>query len=101
MSEGHQDSCAALSPAPPPPPCFAGWSPSPAIAGADKKLSRPRLQHRLDRDMRPGGNLVAERHVGIVHLARLVALGRKLAEHIACRRSRRGDEIGRKGAQLS
>jgi hypothetical protein len=30
-----KDSCGALSPAPPPPPCFAGWSPSPAIAVAD------------------------------------------------------------------
>ena len=29
------DACVALSPAPPPPPCFAGWSPSPAIAVAD------------------------------------------------------------------
>src|SRR5580704_11422183 len=47
------------------------------------RLLRPRLEHRLDRDMRPRRNLVAERHVGIVHLARLVALGGKLAEHIA------------------
>src|SRR5580704_4639190 len=119
MSEGHRNSRAALSPAPPPPPCFAGtadasrrrylrkvrrpeaaYAPSPAIAGADKKLPRPRLEHRLDRDMRPGGNLVAEGHVGIMHLAGLVALGRELAEHIAGRRARRGDEIGRKGAQL-
>ena len=35
MSEHREDSCGALSPAPPPPPCFAGWSPSPAVAGAD------------------------------------------------------------------
>src|ERR1700731_3669310 len=47
---------------------------------AVKILPRPRLQHRLDRDMRPRRNLVAERHVGIVHLARLVALGGKLAD---------------------
>jgi hypothetical protein len=31
------DSCVASLPAPPPPPCFAGWSPSPAIAGADEE----------------------------------------------------------------
>src|SRR5580704_15467221 len=37
MSGDHQNSCVALSPAPPPPPCFAGWSPSPAIAGADEE----------------------------------------------------------------
>jgi hypothetical protein len=30
------DSCAALRSAPPPPPCFAGWSPSPAVAVADE-----------------------------------------------------------------
>jgi hypothetical protein len=36
MSGHHESSCGALSPAPPPPPCFAGWSPSPAIAGADE-----------------------------------------------------------------
>src|SRR5580704_2755379 len=35
VSEHRQDSCGASSPAPLPPPCFAGWSPSPAIAGAD------------------------------------------------------------------
>src|ERR1700719_607327 len=35
----HKDSCGALSPAPPPPPCFAGWSPSPAVAGADEELA--------------------------------------------------------------
>jgi hypothetical protein len=29
----HKDSCGALRPAPPPPPCFAGWSPSPASRG--------------------------------------------------------------------
>src|SRR4029077_20832034 len=63
-------------------------------------LSLPRLQHRLNRNPRPGGNLVAERHVGIVHLARLVALGGKFTQHVARRRARRGDEIGRKGAQL-
>src|SRR5258708_1508542 len=65
-----------------------------------KILSRPRLEHRLDRDMRPRRNLVAERRVGIVHLACSVALGRKLAEHVARRRSRRSDEVGREGAQL-
>ena len=31
------DSCVASLPAPPPPPCFAAWSPSPAIAGADEE----------------------------------------------------------------
>src|SRR5580700_8828435 len=36
MSEHHCNSYGASSPAPPPPPCFAGWSPSPAIAGADE-----------------------------------------------------------------
>src|SRR5580704_8883377 len=47
MSGDHQNSCVALSPAPPPPPCFAGWSPSPAIAGAEnghilsKRLALP------------------------------------------------------------
>jgi hypothetical protein len=42
----HEDSCGALSPAPPPPPCFAGWSPSPAIAVADeaRPLSRGRMK---------------------------------------------------------
>ena len=32
----HENSCGALSPAPPPPPCFAVWSPSPAVAVADE-----------------------------------------------------------------
>jgi len=31
------DSCVASLPAPPPPPCFAGWSPSPAVAVADEE----------------------------------------------------------------
>src|SRR5580700_9199663 len=35
MFEHHQDSCGALSPAPPPPPF--GRSPSPAVAGADEE----------------------------------------------------------------
>ena len=36
------NSCDALSPAPPPPPCSAGWSPSPAIAGEDEELAPSR-----------------------------------------------------------
>jgi hypothetical protein len=32
----YVDSCVASLPAPPPPPCFAGWSPSPATAVAEE-----------------------------------------------------------------
>src|SRR6202044_596290 len=47
---GHE----ASSQAPPPPPCFAGWSPSPAIAGADEELLR-----RLGLDFRQRVRVVA------------------------------------------
>ena len=45
MSEHHEDSCGALSPAPPPPPCFAGWSPSPASRG---RMTRPARNDKVD-----------------------------------------------------
>jgi hypothetical protein len=37
----YVDCCVASLPAPPPPPCFAGWSPSPAIAVADEERPPP------------------------------------------------------------
>jgi hypothetical protein len=46
MIAHHEDSCGASSPAPPPPPCFAGWSPSPAIAGADDAPASPGRMER-------------------------------------------------------
>jgi hypothetical protein len=41
-------SCVASLPAPPPPPCFAGWSPSPAIAGADEERFAAALSPSFD-----------------------------------------------------
>ena len=53
-------------------------------AGSGKEeetLPLPRLQHRLDRDVRPGRGALAERHIGRMHLARAFAARGELGEH--------------------
>src|SRR3974390_3838207 len=71
------------------------------VTKCEAGLPLARLQHRCGGNPRPGGDLVAERHIGRVHLGGTGALAGKFGKNVLGLAPRGADEIGREGAQLN